>query len=321
MLNTIATTLVPVAFVMFLGYWAGYRNYFGATDRAQLTKLVLTWLLPPLLIAGMLQTPRADLIDYRIPLLFVVGLLVPYLVVLLGCRYVLKWGLSASTLRTDLLVFPDMVFMGVPILGALFGPSSLYPILIANLVPVLFILPITNVLLRLDSAKSTPDSAKGTSAGAQAFKTIVKAVCAPRVWLPFIGIAFVVLDVHVPQFAVLSLQLIGGATTAISLFVSGLIIAQEKVSLTPAVAVDTLVKNLVCPAVMLAIVLALGINGVIAKEAVLLVGLPSAVITTMFAEESGKLQAESSTTILGTRVFSFISIPILIWATNTLIGA
>lgn len=315
MLNTIATTLIPVAFVMFLGYWAGYRKYFGVTDRAQLTKLVLTWLLPPLLIAGMLKTPRADLMDYRIPLLFVVGLLGPYLVVLLGCRYVLKWDLSKSTLRTDLLVFPDMVFMGVPILGQLFGPSSLYPILIANLVPVLFILPITIVLLKVDSDKSA-------GAGVQAaFKTVLKGLGEPRVWLPFIGIALVLLDVPVPKFVTSSLDLIGSGTTGIALFVSGLIIAQEKLKLTLPVAVDTLVKNLLCPAVMLAIVLALGINGVIAKEAVLLVGLPSAVIVTMFAEERRVLEAESATTILATRVFTFVSIPILIAATNFLIAA
>src|SRR5271166_2047379 len=315
MLNTIATTLIPVAFVMFLGYWAGYRKYFGVTDRAQLTKLVLTWLLPPLLIAGMLKTPRADLMDYRIPLLFVVGLLGPYLVVLLGCRYVLKWDLSKSTLRTDLLVFPDMVFMGAPILGQLFGPSSLYPILIANLVPVLFILPITIVLLKVDSDKSA-------GAGVQAaFKTVLKGLGEPRVWLAFVGIALVLLDVPVPKFVTSSLDLIGSGTTGIALFVSGLIIAQEKLKLTLPVAVDTLVKNLLCPAVMLAIVLALGINGVIAKEAVLLVGLPSAVIVTMFAEERRVLEAESATTILATRVFTFVSIPILIAATNFLIAA
>ena len=313
MLQTITTTLVPVAFVLFLGYWAGHRKFFGVTDRAQLTKLVLTWLLPPLLIAGMLKTPRADVMDYRIPLLFVLGLLVPYLVVLLGCRYILKWDLSTSTLRSDLLVFPDMVFMGVPILGQLFGPSSLYPILIANLIPVLFIQPITIVLLKLDSEKSA-------RAGAQAaIKTILKAVSEPRVWLPFIGIALVILDVPVPKFVISSLNLIGSATTAISLFVSGLIIAQEKVRLTMPVAVDTLVKNLLCPAVMLAIVLALGITGVVAHEAVLLVALPSAVITTMYAEERGMLEAESSTTILGTRVFSFVSIPLVVAATQHLL--
>lgn len=315
MLNTIATTLVPVAFVMFLGYWAGWRKFFGVTDRASLTKLVLTWLLPPLLIAGMLQTPRADLMDYRIPLLFVLGLLVPYLVVLLGCLYVLKYDLSTSTLRTDLLIFPDMVFMGVPILGQLFGPSSLYPILIANLVPVLFILPVTNVLLKLDSEKST-------RAGTQVFvKSIVKAVSEPRVWLPFTGIALVALDVQVPQFVISSLDLIGTATTGIALFVSGLIIAQEKVRPTTPVVVNTLVKNLVHPAVMLAIVLALGITGDVAAEAVLLVALPSAVLTTMFAEERGMLEAESSTTILATRVFSFISIPIIVALAQHLLRA
>ncbi len=133
-ISTIATTLIPVAFVVFLGYCAGCRKYFGSADQAQLSKLVLTWLLPPLLIAGMLQTPRAELMDYRTPLPFVVGLLLPYVVILLSVRYMGKCDLSVSTLRSNLLIFPDMVFMGIPILGQLFGPSSLYPILSKTLV-------------------------------------------------------------------------------------------------------------------------------------------------------------------------------------------
>jgi len=315
MISTIATTLIPVAFVVFLGYWAGRRKYFGSADRAQLSKLVLTWLLPPLLIAGMLQTPRAELMDYRTPLLFVVGLLLPYVVVLLSVRYMGKCNLSISTLRSNLLIFPDMVFMGVPILGRLFGPSSLYPILVANLIPVLFILPVTNVLLRMDSDKNA-------GGGVQAVvKTILKGLAEPRVWLPFIGIALVLLNIHVPKFVISSLNLIGVGTTGIALFVSGLIIAQVKVKLSLAVAFDTFVKNLLCPAVMLAIVLALGITGVIAKEAVLLVGLPSAVITTMFAEEHGIFEAESATTVLASRLFSFISIPIVVAVTNHMLAA
>jgi len=315
MISTIATTLIPVAFVVFLGYWAGRRKYFGRADRAQLSKLVLTWLLPPLLIAGMLQTPRAELMDYRIPLLFVVGLLLPYVVVLLGVRYMGRCDLGISTLRSNLLIFPDMVFMGVPILGRLFGPSSLYPILIANLVPVLFILPITNVLLRMDSDKNAGVGARA------AVKTILKGLVEPRVWLPFIGIAVVLLNIQVPKFVIASLDLIGVGTTGIALFVSGLIISQVKVKLSLTVAFDTFVKNLLCPAVMLAIVLALGITGVIAKEAVLLVGLPSAVITTMFAEEHGVFEAESATTVLASRLFSLISIPIVIAVTNHMLAA
>jgi hypothetical protein len=65
--------------------------------------------------------------------------------VLLGCRFVWRYDLSTSTLRASLLTFPDMVSMAVPILGQLFNPSSLYPILIANLVPSLIIVPLTIV--------------------------------------------------------------------------------------------------------------------------------------------------------------------------------
>jgi len=32
MLNTILTTFIRVGFVLFFGYWAGHRNYFGVTD-------------------------------------------------------------------------------------------------------------------------------------------------------------------------------------------------------------------------------------------------------------------------------------------------
>jgi hypothetical protein len=61
-----------------------------------------------------------------------------------------------------------------------------------------------------------------------------------------------------------------------------------------AVAVDVLFKNLVHPAAMLATVMALGGSGLLAQEAILLAAIPSAVITTMFAEEYGVLASESS---------------------------
>jgi malonate transporter len=315
MLNTIAATLFPVAFAIFLGYRAGRLDAFRGTDSAMLTRLVLTWLLPPLLLAGILQTPRADLMDYRIPLVFVVGLMVPYLVVLLGCRFVLRYDLRTSTLRASLLAFPDMVFMGVPILGQLFGPASLYPILIANLVPSLIFVPVTIVLLELGAQDKRGIDAR------MFLYTLLKAVREPRVWVPFIGIVIVILNLQIPQFAVTSLNLIGGATTGISLFVAGLIISEEKVRMTKAVAVDVFVKNLVHPVLMLAAVLAVGVTGMVAREAVLLAALPSAVITTMFAEEHHVLESESSTTILSTRLLAFATIPVIIELTRHLMTA
>ena len=69
---------------------------------------------------------------------------------------------------------------------------------------------------------------------------------------------------------------------------------------------------------MLVTVHAFGVTGVLAREAVLLAAIPSAVITTMFAEQYGILVSESSTTVLATRVLSFGTIPLVILLTRSL---
>jgi predicted permease len=310
MLQIILTTLVPVAFVVFLGYLAG-RKSFSAADRVLLTKLVVNWLLPSLLLGGVLETPRADLLNYKIPLIFLVGILVPFLAVLIVYRFVLRHDRGTAILKAGLLSFPDMVFMGIPILHQLFGPSSLFPILVANLIPTLIIIPLTSLLLELGSAERTRRGSHVFAA------SVLHALRQPQVWAPIAGAVMVILNVPIPKFVIDSLHLVGEPTTGLSLFVVGLIIAEEKVRLTLAVAVDSLFKNLLHPAAMLLTVYAFRVTGVLAREAVLLAAIPSAVITTMFAEEYGILVSESSTTILTTRVLSFATIPIVIMLTRS----
>ena len=308
MLQTVLMTLVPVAFVVLLGYLAGRRS-FSVADRTLLTRLVINWLLPSLLLGGVLATPRADLLNYKIPLIFLVGLMVPFIAVLLIYRFVLRRDPGTAILKAGLLAFPDMVFMGVPILHQLFGPASLFPILVANLIPTLIIIPLTSLVLEIGSDRPT-------SAGNAFFSSVLHALRQPQVWAPIAGAALVILNVPIPGFAISSLQFMGQPTTGLSLFVVGLIVSEEKVRLTLAVAVDSLFKNLLHPAAMLVTVYAFGVTGVLAREAILLAAIPSAVLTTMFAEEYNILTSESSTTILATRVLSFVTIPLVFMLTQ-----
>ncbi len=309
MLQTILTTLVPVAFVVCFGYLAG-RKAFSRADRALLTRLIIHWLLPLLLLAGVLETPRADLLDYKIPLMFLVGLTTPFLAILLVYRLVLRRDRSTAVLKASLASFPDMVFMGIPILHQLFGPSSLFPILIANLIPTLIIIPIMSLMLEMGSQKS---ARRGSDVLAS---SLLRAIRQPQVWAPIAGAVLVLLSVPIPKFVVDSLHLMGEPSTGLSLFVVGLIVAEEQVRLTLAVAIDTATKAVLHPAAMVVTVYAFGVTGVLAREAVLLAAIPSAVITTMFAEQYNILTSESSTTILTTRVLSFVTIPLIIMLTQ-----
>jgi predicted permease len=166
--------------------------------------------------------------------------------------------------------------------------------------------PLTSELLELGPERGKPIK------GELFLKPVIRALREPRVWLPLVGVILVVFNLRLPQVLLDSLDLLGEPTTGLSLFLVGLIIAEEKVEFTLAVAADVLFKNLVHPAVMLVAVLAFGITGTLAREAVLLAAIPSAVITTVFAEEYGVLTSESSTTILVGRLLSFATIPLII---------
>jgi predicted permease len=250
------------------------------------------------------------LLNYKVPLIFFVGLMVPFVSVFLISRFVLRYSQQAATLKAGLLAFPDMVFFGIPIFHSLFGPASLYVILIANLIPSLFIIPLTTLLMDLGSKKSNGNGADAL------LRSWRHAIRQPMVSFPIVGALLVILNLHVPNAVISSLDLIGAGTTGLSLFVVGLIIAEQKVELSRAVAIDVIFKNLIHPAAMVVTVLAFGVHGILAREAILLMAIPSAVITTMFAQEYGVLVTESSTAVLATRVLSFATIPAVIALTR-----
>src|SRR5882724_10724944 len=57
------SALLPVFFVLALGYFAGKRNAFDADQAAGLSKLALTFALPASLFVGMTEIPRELLLQ------------------------------------------------------------------------------------------------------------------------------------------------------------------------------------------------------------------------------------------------------------------
>ena len=57
----IAEALVPVFFVMFLGYFAGARRIIDNQHVASLNVLLMTFVLPAALFVGVAQTSRSGL--------------------------------------------------------------------------------------------------------------------------------------------------------------------------------------------------------------------------------------------------------------------
>ncbi len=304
MLERIAGPLLPVAFVILLGFIAGRRGKLNHSDSLVISRLVLNWIFPALLLAGMASTPRSQLLDLRFVAATFIGIMGMYAI-----AFALGWyrhrELKAATLKGFVVGYPDAAFMGIPILQAMFGPSSLYSVLVLNLVASLVMIPLTTMLLTV---------ASGEGSGAKAFvDSISGAVRRPLMWAPAIGIAMSLLGIPLPALASESLNLLGKATPGVSLFCLGLIMSSVRLNLSSEVWANMGLKLLVHPALMVAATLLLSVKGIYAQQMILLTALPSATIPAMFANEANAYTSEAATSILTSTIASLLTFSVAIY--------
>jgi len=304
MFEKILGPVLPVAFIILLGYVAGKRGRLKREDSLLISKLVLGWIFPALLLVGMASTPRQQLFDFKLVFATFIGIMGMYALALM-----LGWWrhreLKAATLKGFVNGYPDAAFMGIPILQTMFGSGSIYSVLVLNLIASLVMIPLTTMLLTI---------ASGQGSGAQAFKSsIVQAVQRPLMWAPALGILCSLLQIRFPPLVAESFTLLGKATPGVSLLCLGLIMSSESLKMSGEIWTNVGLKLLLHPALMIAAILALGVHGLTAQQMILLAALPSATIPAMFANEARAYQSEAATTILVTTILSIVTFPVAIY--------
>ncbi|SDC88365.1 hypothetical protein SAMN05216345_104302 [Cupriavidus sp. YR651] len=304
MLERITGPLLPVAFIIVLGFLAGKRGKLNHSDSLLISRLVLNWIFPALLLVGMAGTPRSQLLDFRFVVATFIGIMGMYVV-----AFAIGWfryrELKAATLKGFVVGFPDAAFMGIPILQAMFGPASLYSVLVLNLVASLVMIPLTTMMLAIASGKGS---------GTQAFvASISGAIRRPLMWAPAIGILLSLLAIKLPPVMAESLNLLGKATPGVSLFCLGLIMSSVRLNLSSEVWVNMGLKLVVHPALMIGATILLSVKGIYAQQMILLCALPSATIPAMFANEAGAYQSEAATSILSSTLMSIVTFSIVLY--------
>jgi predicted permease len=159
MLDRIVGPILPVAFVIALGYIAGKRGRLTHSDSLLISRLVLGWIFPALLFVGMASTPREQLLDFKFVAATFIGIMGMYTIAL-AIGWFTTRNLKVATLKGFVNGYPDAAFMGIPILATMYGAGSIYSVLVLNLVASLVMIPLTTMLLTI---------ADGKGSGAQAF--------------------------------------------------------------------------------------------------------------------------------------------------------
>lgn len=289
-LHQILLSIIPVAFVIFLGWLAGFKKIVDNKHSHSLATYVMSFSFPCGLFVLTATSKPEDLLNGSFVIAFWLGLMGMYLISFLIYRFILRYQNSTSAQGAFVCSFPDMAFMGIPIFTSLLGKQALLSIAIGNICTSLIMIPIVTILL------SGKDNHQTSIA-----MIIIKVLKKPLVFAPILGTIYSLCGLHLPEIAKDSLGLIGSTTSGVSLFALGLIMSSFTIKFSRLVVINLCLKNILHPLIMLALVIVFGVKGIFAKEAILLCAMPTATMTTMFALKYDTLTVEStSSAILGT---------------------
>jgi malonate transporter len=296
MIETILNGLLPVAFVIFLGWLSCRIGLLKHDDAGVLATLVIRFALPFALFEGAARTSPDKLANVGFGACLTFGLMGGYLVALLIGRYVFRHDLRTATMQALVCAFPDMAYFGAPILAAMFGPEGFLAVLVGNLVTSILMLPLTIMLTRVSDKQ---DDGHGWAEVWHVLgHAVFGAVINPIVWLPILGVVLSFSHIGLPGPIAASVDMIAKAAGGTSLFALGLMLYGERFRINANVLTNVGIKNFLQPALMGLGVLMFGLTGNPAHQVIITGAVPTATAASMFALKYKTYTADATATIL-----------------------
>ena len=294
-LDTLAQMMV-ILFAIVCGYAANRMGILGGATDQKISKLLLTVTVPAMILASVstgdtlpeasvvLGTLGAGFWFYAVEFLFI--LTVPHL---LGGTAGQK-GVWRYT-----LAFPNVAFIGYPVVLALYGQQALF-------YAVILCLPFNLLSFTLGPLLLT---------GAGRFSP--RQLLSPTVLASVLALALALARVRLPALAGEMLAFVGDVTVPLSLLFVGSLLAglsMGRMLLSPRLWMLTAIRLLVLPAALCCLLRALDFDPLVLGVTVVQMAMPTAVTGSLLSmEHGGDTECMAQSTFL-TTLASIVTIPL-----------
>jgi malonate transporter len=315
MLITVIGALLPVVVTLLMGVVAAWHHDFEAKQATVLNRMVMLYALPMLLFAGMLAIPRHQLTgDARLAAVIVIAMIMGFFVPLLIARFLCGRNLMTSALQALAIGAPSVAFVGLPVLGYLFGHlAATIPVAVSGLVLNVVQIPACMILLSIGAAQS--DTARRDAANGKrksGLDHVLSALKQPVVRAPILALVILLVDFDIPAVIRQSLVLLGKATGGAALFASGIILYSRRISFNLPVGVSTAARNLVMPAAVWAALAIMGLPPESTEEAVLAMAIPTSSVCVILAVQFQAAEQEMASTLFFSTILSLPTMGVFI---------
>lgn len=295
-------------FVLFMLIMIGFIIYrLQIVDDqmvAGLTRLILDVTLPALILISMNFEFSPEILQESILLLFI------SLVIFLG-----SWAFGVGVTRLTkgsnqwkavyqfMLVFPNVGFMGYPVIAAVYGKLGIFYTSVFNLT---FGLVVWTLGVWIYQSKA--DEGK--------FSFRWRSLMTPGIIATVVGFVLFLSSFKFPEPIFKTLEMLGGITTPLSMITVGAMLGRsslQKIWGTFSIYLFSFFRLLVLPVLVLLIMLPFGFSKIMLGTSVVLMGMPAAAYTAMFAARyQGDADLASRVVFLST-LLSIITIPSLVF--------
>jgi malonate transporter len=307
--NAILMALVPVFFVLLLGYAAGKFHVVDNLHVDALNALVMDFALPASLFAATASASRREMIE-QVPLFLVLGvtMLLLYLAWYLAARRFSKVSRSEASLQALTIGFPNLAGVGLPIMTSVVGPAGTVPVAVALAAGSILISPLTLIIAEMGAAKARGEQ----MAARQVLTAVRRAITKPVVLAPALGILFSLSDVSLDALAHASLALIGKSAAGVALFLTGAILSAQSFRLDWKITAATLASDVVRPLLAVVVIRVIPVAPDAAKTAILLAAIPSGFFGILFAVNYRLDSARAGSMVIASTAFSVVTLAIAI---------
>jgi len=315
-ISNIVGALFPIFFVLALGYLAGKRHTFDADQAAGFSKLALSFALPAALFVSMTGIPRDLLLGQgRLVLALILSHLGLFIIAWIALRQVASLRGTPSIIYSLMLATSATPVFGLAVLGPILGASSAGAVALVALAINLTV-PLAIVLLEMDAAAKNRAAGTTTSTANPVTTGLKAGLKSPLLWGPLLGIAVVVIKIHVSSVVTSSLELIGSATSGVAVFSVGLVLAAHPVRLSAGGLAGSLARVAVQAAVLFILLRLLLVQSPFSREALICSSFPLATVVVLFAARYKSAQSEAASMLLISTLALGITVPAMLWITK-----
>lgn len=289
-----------LVFIMVVGFACAKLGVTGPEFNRRLSGVVMNVLLVFTVLYSVMNTDiEMDLAELGLATLSFFVMFIVMSVIGFVTAKLLKPGPEREGLTFFGVTFANTVFLGFPVIEALYGSDGL------------FIAAISNIPFNLMAYTVGLGAVKGFKGGL----SLKKAISPPLV-ASILAVLLFLSGWEVPEIVKDAFGAMSGATIPMSMLIVGTSLGS--VSLRGAagnwrVAVVVITKLLVAPVIVWLVVRALVTDELLLGVIVILASAPPAMLATIFAIQAGKDEGYASECVFIGTVLSAVSMPFVIW--------